>query len=140
MKEKEFLKEQKFHLFIVISIIILSFLLKPGDYKDDPISIFGINIPTLCIHKIIFNKPCAGCGLTRCFVNFAHGNIKKAYEYHRIGIAFYIVVLLQIPIRLYLLKVGSKGYTKSIKYLISIPAIICAIAFIINWLININIK
>ena len=135
MEENNFKQKQWILLFFAFSIVFLSFVLSPGTSQDDRVELFGIKIPVLCPHRAIFNKPCAGCGLTRSFVNFAHGNIDVAYNYHKIGIPLFLLVFLQIPIRIYLLIKGSTAYTELIKKLILYPAIACFIALIMNWLV-----
>ena len=136
-KDKEFKKDQLTFLIFAISIILLSLILKPSNpnQEDDRLSLFGFKTPTICLHKLIYKKPCAGCGLTRSFVCFAHGNIEASLEYHKLGIPLFLLVLFQIPIRFYLLRTGISGYTKFVKRLIEIPLIICGIALVINWVI-----
>lgn len=133
MNEKQFLKEQWLQLIFAASIILLSCILTPSNSQDDRVTIFGFKTPILCLHRLIYNKPCPGCGLTRSFVCFAHGDIRTSYNYHRLGIPLFIIILLQIPIRLYLLRVGSSGYTPLIKKIIFFPPVICMIALVINW-------
>ena len=135
MREKLFRDEQIFQFSIAVLIVVFSLILKPGTSQDDRVTIFGFKTPVLCLHRLVFNRPCAGCGLTRSFVSFAHGDFKAAYNYHRLGIPLFILVIFQIPIRLYLLKTGSNGYTKFMKKLILYPAIFAGVALIINWLI-----
>ena len=136
-REKQFHEEQIYQFFVAVIIIALSLILKPGTQQDDRVTIFGFKTPVICMHRLIFNKPCAGCGLTRSFVSFAHGDFEAAYNYHRLGIPLFILVLFQIPIRIYLLKTGLKGYTKFIKKLIFYPAVIVIFALLINWIVYI---
>ena len=134
-KDKEFKKNQLFFLLVSASIILLSLILKPGDHsQDDRLSIFGFKTPILCFHMLIYNKPCAGCDLTRSFVCFAHGDIEASFEYHKLGIPLFLLVLYQIPIRFYLLKTGISGYSNFMKKMIEVPFIIAGIALVINWL------
>ncbi len=137
MKEKEFKKDQWILLLFAASIIFLSCILSPAPSisQDDRLTIFGFKTPIICLHRLIYQRPCAGCGLTRSFVSFAHGDIENSCKYHKLGIPLFIVLLLQIPLRLYLLKVGVSGYTPFVKKLIWIPVVFCAIALIIHWLI-----
>ncbi len=135
MEEKEFLKSQWIQLLFAAGIILLSLLLKPGNSQDDRVTIFGYKTPVLCLHRLLFNRNCAGCGLTRSFVSFAHGDIEGSYKFHKLGIPLFILVFLQIPIRAYLLKTGSAGYTNFVKKLICYPAVAAAIALIVNWFI-----
>ena len=124
-------------MIIAASIIFLSCVLSPApkNSQDDRVTIFGLKTPVLCLHRLIYNEPCAGCGLTRSFVSFAHGDIESSSKYHKLGIPLFLIVLLQIPLRLHLLRVGVSGYTPFIKKLIWVPAVICILALIINWLI-----
>lgn len=135
--EKNFINHQWCQLLFASIIILLSCILSPSKSQsdDDRVTLFGFKTPVLCAHRLIFNKPCAGCGLTRSFVSFAHGDIEAAYSYHRLGIPLFILVIIQIPIRLYLLRTGSKGYTSFVKKLIVYPTILVIIALLINWLI-----
>lgn len=135
MKEKNFKKEQLFQLLFAAVIVLLSVILTPGTSQDDRVTIFGFKTPVLCLHRLIFNEPCAGCGLTRSFVSFAHGDVEASYKFHRLGIPLFIVILFQIPLRLYLMKVGIKGYTSFMRKLVWVPGVICMIALFINWII-----
>ncbi len=137
IKEKEFKKEQLFFLFFAISIILLSLIMKPSNpnQEDDNLSIFGIKTPVICLHRLIYKKPCAGCGLTRSFVSLAHGDIEASLAYHKLGILFFIIVVFQIPIRLYLLRTGISGYNSLVQKLITVPLIIACIALVIHWLV-----
>ena len=134
-REKKFIEEQRIQFIIAVSIILLSLILKPGTSEDDRATIFGFKTPILCLHRLIYNEPCAGCGLTRSFVSTAHGDLESAYSYHKLGIPLFILVVFQIPIRVYLLKTGIKGYTSLVKKLITVPAILAGIALIVHWLI-----
>ena len=135
MKEKNFKKEQLLQLLFAAAIVLLSVILSPGTSQDDRVTIFGFKTPVLCLHRLIFNEPCAGCGLTRSFVSFAHGDVEASYKFHRLGIPLFIVILFQIPLRLYLMKVGIKGYTSFMRKLVWVPGVICMIALFINWII-----
>jgi hypothetical protein len=43
------------------------------------------HIPSVCVFYHLTGLPCPGCGLTRSFVCFAHGEIKQAFAYHPLG-------------------------------------------------------
>ncbi len=135
MEENKFYKEQLLQLLFAAAIVLLSIILKPGTNEDDRVTIFGYKTPVLCLHRLIFNEPCAGCGLTRSFVSFAHGDVETSYKFHKLGIPLFIVILFQIPLRLYLMKVGIAGYTSFMRKLVWVPGVIFMIALFINWLI-----
>jgi hypothetical protein len=56
-------------------------------------------LPALCFFRRIFNMDCPGCGLTRCFVSAAHGNLAQAWLFHPTGVLLFGVVLAQVPYR-----------------------------------------
>ena len=56
-------------------------------------------LPPLCMFQRLFETNCPGCGLTRCFVSMAHGDVTSAWEFHPVGIVFFAVVVAQIPYR-----------------------------------------
>lgn len=60
-------------------------------------------MPKLCGLKLLTGHDCPGCGMTRCFVCMAHGDVVQAVKFHPWGAAFYVFLLIQIPYRLYAL-------------------------------------
>ena len=45
----------------------------------------------MCIFKLITGLPCPGCGMTRAFLHFFHGDLQGAFYYHPL---FWLVPLL----------------------------------------------
>ncbi len=35
-----------------------------------------------CVWRYLFKIPCPGCGMTRAFLSFVHGDFKSAMKYH----------------------------------------------------------
>jgi hypothetical protein len=48
---------------------------------------------TLCIHKIIFDFECPGCGMTRALNLVLHGSFKEAASFNMAVFPFLIVVI-----------------------------------------------
>lgn len=46
----------------------------------------------LCMFKLMTGYPCAGCGMTRAFEAAAHGHFREAFEWHPIGLAFFVAM------------------------------------------------
>jgi hypothetical protein len=67
----------------------------------DAIRVFGIQIPALCPFKLVTTWDCPGCGLTRSLVLALHGNLVASYSMHIWGIPLMLILLFQIPFRLY---------------------------------------
>jgi len=45
---------------------------------------FFDNGPTICLSKLIIEKDCPGCGITRAVQHSIHGEWKTAYEYNKL--------------------------------------------------------
>ncbi len=59
-------------LFFVVSLFVVSALVKPGWVDTVP----------LCLFKIYTGLDCPGCGLSRGFVAFFHGHFRQAIFYN----------------------------------------------------------
>lgn len=75
--------------------LTLAFLIQPAGVPGTPNLVAGIPIPSTCGFKSATSIPCPGCGLTRSWVEAAHGNPTVSFAYNRIGMALMIYVLLQ---------------------------------------------
>lgn len=45
----------------------------------------------LCLFRMLFHRPCPGCGMTRAVSCVAHGQFKKAFQYNKL-----VVIVLPI--------------------------------------------
>lgn len=88
-------------LFIMASsAVALSFLLRaPG---GDPVLLPFLDqpLPGMCTFKRFAGVGCPGCGLTRCFVSLAHGDVRSAWAFNPAGILLFAAAVFQIPYRL----------------------------------------
>jgi hypothetical protein len=97
----------------------------------------GYNLPGACTFKAIFGIDCPTCGMTRSFISISRFSFKEAYKYNPIGFLAYILILFQIPYRIFL--IVSKVDVKKIKWLeISLLAYVCIffVALAINWIVR----
>jgi hypothetical protein len=44
---------------------------------------------------------CPGCGLTRCFISLAHGDIAAAWSFNPAGLWLFAIIAAQLPLRSY---------------------------------------
>ncbi len=51
-----------------------------------------------CLIHLVFKIPCAGCGLTRAYLNLFKGNIVEAFVYHPLFL-LPLIALLLFPLR-----------------------------------------
>ncbi len=88
---------------LVISLLVIaaSLLLRVGGQDD--VTVLGspsLTLPPLCMSRELFGVSCPGCGLTRSFVELAHGQWERAATFHRVGWLLAAAVVLQIPYRI----------------------------------------
>lgn len=90
-------QNQTFHLAIFalsLVVVVASVLLTPS---DSAVSLFGFQVPPLCMWKNLTGLDCPGCGLTRSFTYMGHGEISLAFERHRLGPLLYLAVAGLVP-------------------------------------------
>ena len=61
----------------------------------------GVNwaLPETCSFRQLFGVGCAGCGLTRCFIAAAHGDLLRAWHFSPVGLGLFALVAVQAPYR-----------------------------------------
>ena len=80
---------------------------------------------------------CPGCGLTRCFISLAHGNIAAAWSYNPAGLWLFLLVAAQIPFRGYQLWRISRGESEIvIPWSAQIALGILAVGLLAQWLLR----
>ena len=88
--------------FQVAIVVFLALVLSvPGTAREEQVivPVIGRALPPLCTSKILFNRECPGCGLTRCFISMAHGDLARAWRFNPAGVYFFAVVVAQLPFR-----------------------------------------
>jgi hypothetical protein len=91
-------------LIASVLVVAASVLLTP-----DPIalSLFGWQLPPLCLFKTLTGHDCPGCGLTRSFTYMGHLDPVAAFRMHALGPVLHAAVAAQIPWRIVKLLRGS---------------------------------
>jgi hypothetical protein len=123
-------------LFISAGVIVLAFLLEV--HADERVAfgfLPGWPLPETCPSRQWLHVNCPGCGLTRSFVHLAHGDWRASWNINRVGILLALVVVLQIPYRLWALKTADgvplgTSFPKFIGYLL-------VTLLFVNWLANV---
>jgi hypothetical protein len=81
--------------------IVAAFLLQVrADERVTPRFLSGLPLPPSCWSREFFGVKCPACGLTRSFVDLAHGDWNAACAHHRLGWLIVCAVLVQIPYRI----------------------------------------
>jgi hypothetical protein len=95
-------RSRHLEVLILASLALLGALLLQVR-EPDQVSVLGISaltLPPLCQSQALLGVPCPGCGLTRSFVHYAHGDWRAGWANHRIGGLLLLVTLAQIPYRI----------------------------------------
>ncbi len=129
------IRRHKIVLVGSIVLLLLSALLGHGTHGM--VSLPGVGpMPTLCMWKIATGVDCPGCGLTRCFVALAHGDLADAWRFHPVGIVLFVLLALQIPYRAIQLRRLAAGRPPLAgPWLTAIPWFLVA-AMLIQWLVK----
>jgi hypothetical protein len=87
-------------LFLCSGVLIAAALLTVG---DSGVVVPGANqrLPELCMLRRVTGRSCPGCGLTRCFISIAHGDISAAWSFNPAGLWLFAIIAAQVPLRSY---------------------------------------
>lgn len=133
---RHFRINQLTQLFFATLMVTLPFFLAPAYPGEDRVALGSWRIPPVCPHRVLYDGSCPGCGLIRSFTALAHGQFKESFAYHHLGIPLFMLVALQIPLRLYLLKTGPDGMSPAVFKILYRPVPFLVALLIINWLIG----
>ncbi len=90
---------------LAAAAIFASVLLDP---TPEFVTLFGLVVPQTCALKNITDFGCFGCGLTRSFAYMGELSVLSAFKLHPVGPFLYVIVLSQIPYRIYRYAVRSR--------------------------------
>jgi hypothetical protein len=79
--------------------LLLALVLSVRDGSQVLVPLVDVPLPELCMLRRTTGLCCPGCGLTRCFIAAAHGNLAAAWSYNPAGLFVFGLVALQIPFR-----------------------------------------
>lgn|ERR1051325_1796326 len=123
-------------LVIACIVIVGAFTLRVQ--AGDQVGLMGMSdfvLPPLCLSRAWFGIHCPGCGLTRSFIYLAQGDWVASWEMHHLGWLLAVMVVLQIPYRIYGLCCPQKVLLQR-RVRDGIAQILIAL-LIVNWAIGI---
>jgi len=94
--------------------------------------------PSFCVFKWGLGVGCPGCGMTRSIIAMAHVRVAQAYRLHRLGPVFFLVLLAQIPYRLYYIRTRRPGASDRVQRAFIRVAILLTVALVANWLMRLR--
>ena len=123
-------------LCIALLIIAASFFMRAGETDRLMLSWPQVELPPICPSRSLFGVECPGCGLTRSFVALAAADLRESWRFHRLGWLLAIVVVGQIPYRLYALWHLRKRKAQHTRP--NLFALFLVAMLILNWLLRIS--
>jgi len=93
------LRQQWLFFGLAVTVLVASLLLRVGPEGQVLTPVFRVALPNSCAFRRVSGYDCPGCGLTRSFVSFAHGDWRNALRYNLAGPLWFGVMLAQIPYR-----------------------------------------
>jgi hypothetical protein len=120
------------------AVLALACILSVREQTRVVLPIIGQPLPELCLMKrMTGGLGCPGCGMTRCFISLAHGDVARAWSYNPAGLWFFGIVLFQIPyrgIQLWRIRRGQRELVTG--WLAQIAFGILAVAMIGQWILR----
>jgi hypothetical protein len=95
------LRQWRFHALILsvcLAVLTVAAMFSSGDGVQVAAPLIG-NLPSFCLWQRTLATDCPGCGLTRCFIALAHGDIALAWRLNPAGLLMFAILLYQIPFR-----------------------------------------
>ena len=66
--------------------MLTALALSVRDRSQVVIPFLKLPLPELCLMRRLASVDCPGCGLTRCFISLAHGDLPAAWSYNPAGL------------------------------------------------------
>jgi len=82
-------------------VLILAAVLSVRGQSQVEVPVIGLALPELCMMRRTWGIDCPGCGLTRCFIAVAHGDLASAWSFNPAGVWLFLIVAFQVPFRAY---------------------------------------
>jgi Protein of unknown function (DUF2752) len=122
-------------LAIACATCLLAFLLH--EVPSGRVAVRGLPqfpVPQTCASRAWLGLRCPGCGLTRSIIHLAEGDWQASWRAHRLGGLFAIVILFQIPYRLYALRFPRQPLLSN--FWLTAFAYTLIATLVVNWLVD----
>jgi hypothetical protein len=115
-------------------VLLISAMLSVRDRSQVVLPLLQFPVPELCTMRRLAGIDCPGCGLTRCFISLAHGDLAAAWSYNPAGLWLFLIMAFQIPFRSYQLWRLNRGQPEIVlPWALQITFGILAIGLIAQW-------
>ena len=86
-------------LALSAAIVLAALVLNVRGEQQVLVPVVNRPLPPSCTFKRMTGWDCPGCGLTRSFISFAHGDLRAAWQFNPASWFFFPLVVVQIPYR-----------------------------------------
>ena len=90
------------HTLLLIGSMIVLFLSLTMSLRDErlvTLPLFSQPLPHACFFYRTTGLDCPGCGLTRSFISFGHGDLAASWRFNPAGPIMFLIMVAQIPYR-----------------------------------------
>jgi hypothetical protein len=94
--------ETSFHCALLVLcavVLLLAWVLGVRGGTSVVLPGIGLAIPDLCMTRRLLGIDCPGCGMTRCFISLAHGDLASAWTFNPAGFWLFAMMAFQLPYR-----------------------------------------
>jgi hypothetical protein len=119
-----------------VAVLAAAFALSFHDTNSLQLPGTSVALPSTCPSRLAVGIECPGCGLTRSFVALANGDFRQSLCYNRIGWIAALVVVAQIPYRVFALWEFRRGVIYR-PWLMWFGYVLVAM-LVINWLLKLS--
>lgn len=130
-----------FHLVLMClsaGILLAAFCLRAGE-STVTVPFLNRPLPEICMLRRMTGHSCPGCGLTRCFISLAHGDVASAWSFNPAGLWLFAIVAAQLPWRTYQLWRIARGQRELAFLGLGQIALAVFIAFLLcQWLLRLS--
>lgn len=117
-----------------LAVLVAASLLQVRSAQTVVIPVINRPLPELCYWRVMLGINCPGCGLTRCFISAAHGDVAAAWQFNPLGVFLFAGVVFQVPYQLWQLwrlTTGRREFRS-----ISLPYVMLGVSvlLIVQWL------
>lgn len=129
--------DRLYHIILLAlssGVLLAAVMLSVRDRSQVVLPVLQLPVPELCMMRRLVGIDCPGCGLTRCFISLAHGDLAAAWSYNPAGLWLFLIMAFQIPFRTYQLWRIRRGLSEIIlPWALQITFGILAIGLIAQW-------
>jgi hypothetical protein len=86
-------------LVVAVGVLCAASVLRVEGGDRVVLPVINQALPGVCTYKLWFGVSCPGCGLTRCFISLAHGEVLAAFRFNPAGILLFAFAVVQVPFR-----------------------------------------